>query len=261
MSSPLLLAGNTPPDASALAYASVLVAAAYGGSLESSVRFPTSGIVEISSDPFPRAWTWIESGSRIVLINGTTAIRDDGGQQWLGWQAPTVFAGGRINAWYRTVAVAISTALPVGADIVIGQSMGGAIACELTQILRGGISPNCICLTLAAPRGRDIIGAAGYGTWLTRVNYEHDPVPYLPGSIPLGNDWRLGGRVYLFDANGKLRIGQDDYSDVATATSLLARWLPIRGHDTSTYSVALAMAIAPPVSGVQIAYVPQPIDP
>ena len=228
MSSKLLLAAANPPDPEALARVAQLTLSGYANTLSQVLGSPAAATLKnISAPPQPMAWTWIGDDSVIVLVNGTTDPHGEYGPQFVGWQAPLETDGGAVNAWYSYAAQLYAAALPGRVDMVIGHSMGGAIAVELCKLLRdrGGDSANCVCVALGAPRSRDSIAAAAIsGTNTVQVGYVTDSVTVLPGDLPTGYSWRHPGRIYQMDDYGALTAVDEQPVGAGSAGLLLVRW-------------------------------------
>jgi hypothetical protein len=188
-------------DRAKLLFLSRAIEAAYTGGAPAVQSWVNSPTVEISPHLGPKSVSWVQDGERIVLVLGTLSAGEYVSQT-NGWVFPRPIGQGVVNSYHASRADMIYPNVPSDTKLIVGHSMGGAIAGLLGRL---GAASGLRVIGIGTPRYADAYAVLEPG-WAQSA-YFADPrdlvseTPALGFGFPL-RDWRVPLLEYAVTPDG-----------------------------------------------------------
>lgn len=238
------LFSSFPPLVGKLLYIARVCSAIYQDNLKETIK-PGYNLRRISGAIPPGIFAFDIAGETVVVVPGTTNAEQTV-NQYGGWVVPAAWGpGGKINAEHLDLGNQIYPTLPVNTSLIIGHSLGGAIALQLAARAKSDGRPIVGAVGIGAPRSFNLaaVNATAWPSWINVV-HAFDPVPLIaPDGIGL-QSWRMPAEQWQIDPYADL-----DRTDVlpSSTTDLLAILAAIDSewHWSTKYVDSLNLATLP----------------
>lgn len=239
--------GLSTPNAQKLQWLTGLLSAVASGTVASYVGNYASNPRQLTFHPQYATWAVDIDGETIVAIEGTFWAEQyvlilDGYVNAVNYPS-----GGQVNSYILGIADALYPALPNQTALLVGHSIGGAVATVLAAKFKGASLPLKGAVTFGAPKAfTPATALPSFFPPLTNISTPLDPVPYIAWPGAGGKNWTTPGDHWSLPSVGSLVASSDPIMPLSGIVKLVGDH-GYAAHYLDNYGDLLNAPYPPPV--------------